>query len=512
MATTERAEKIQSINPQYEKKERWDKPQPLELKCLPNFPIETIPSPFRQYVEAVAANLQVYEDFPAITCLGVISTALQGKVDILEQKSDHRQPLNTYTLLVADSGERKTPVWSKMKRILEEYEKEFNQNNKSIIAEQSIRLEIAQKSQKEAIAKKDFAEAARYQEEITKLEEGAIKPLRLLADDITLESLANKLYENNEKLSIIEDEGGLFDIIAGQYSNKKSTNINTILKAHDGGGIRIDRKNGETIHVEKALLTLCIATQYKVLKGLFENDQFTGRGFVQRFLFSKPRSMLGWRAPDGKPMSQKAEDDYNIAVRKLLELADSLTLTLSDKAKEEYVKFNREIEPKLIEELASIVGWASKLEGKTLRIAGLLHSMKFHERLPDNTIVSGQTMKNAITIAKYFLEHAKWAYRTMGAADDNVYDARYVLDKIKKHDFREGKGCELLRRCRRFKDIEELTRIMEFLEQTGYCRWDEPHWSGDRRKPERVYRFSPFIFEPHCWIEHLEWDGDRAIV
>ena len=89
---------------------------------------------------------------------------------------------------------------------------------------------------------RDRADTARRQ--CYELEQRRIRPLRLIADDITPEALTSLMADNNGIITVISTEGGLFDIFNGKYSSNV-VSIDTVLKAYSGDSIRVDRKGRE---------------------------------------------------------------------------------------------------------------------------------------------------------------------------------------------------------------------------------------------------------------------------
>ena len=81
------------------------------------------------------------------------------------------------------------------------------------------------------------AELFELEEELDNLEE--MKTVRFFADDCSSEALTSLLANNGGVFSVISTEGGIFDIMAGRYSNK--ANIDVWLKGHCGDAIRVDR-------------------------------------------------------------------------------------------------------------------------------------------------------------------------------------------------------------------------------------------------------------------------------
>ena len=76
----------------------------------------------------------------------------------------------------------------------------------------------------------------------------------------------------------------------------------------------------------------------------------------------------------------------------------------------------------LLTDLEDMSDWGGKCAGTALRIAGILHCVE-NRISPDKTLVSGRTMKRAIKITEYFLEHPQYAYSVMGA-DKTLHEAK----------------------------------------------------------------------------------------
>ena len=87
--------------------------------------------------------------------------------------------------------------------------------------------------------------------------------------DITPEKLGQTLAENGERLAIVSDEGGVFDIMAGRYSNGVP-NLDVYLQSHAGGAVRVDRGNRPPVMMNHPALTIALSPQPDVLRGLTE--------------------------------------------------------------------------------------------------------------------------------------------------------------------------------------------------------------------------------------------------
>ena len=149
-----------------------------------------------------------------------------------------------------------------MTRAIYKYEMEENKRRQPMIAEQEAQLNKwrAQIEKYERKGLRDEADTARRQ--CYELEQRRIRPLRLIADDITPEALTSLMADNNGIITVISTEGGLFDIFNGKYSSNV-VSIDTVLKAYSGDPIRVDRKGREAECLDAPAL-LCSCRRRKV--------------------------------------------------------------------------------------------------------------------------------------------------------------------------------------------------------------------------------------------------------
>ena len=141
-----------------------------------------------------------------------------------------------------------------------------------------------------------------------------------------------------------------------------------------------------------------------------------------------------------------------------------------------------------------IPDWAGKFVGSVLRISGILHVMKY----PKDSMfdpVDRETMENAVTIGRYFLEHAKAAYSLMGADAVNK-NAKHLLSAIKRERLTEFSRRDAMRLCRCFKTADSIQPILNRLCEYGYIaqKPKEPAFGAGRRSSE-VYLTNPAVLE-----------------
>ena len=159
--------------------------------------------------------------------------------------------------------------------------------------------------------------------------------------------------------------------------------------------------------------------------------------------------------------------------------------------------FADEIEPKLKQEYADITDWAGKLVGNTLRMAGLLcrtgvfRAPEFmHVKEP--LVVSGETMCSAISLGRYFLNHALAVFDVI--PEGMLYrNAQRILEMIKKRQLKEFNRRDAMRFCKSFKTVDEIQPVLDFLDDYGYIiRLPERMYLGGR-PPLPKYAVNPVI-------------------
>src|SRR5262249_9782131 len=136
--------------------------------------------------------------------------------------------------------------------------------------------------------------------------------------------------------------------------------------------------------VERPALSLALTVQPDVIAGLASEATLRQRGFLARFLYSAPTSLVGGRvvAPDTVPNNIAVE--YHQAMLRLWQAVpdddkggkrQEYLIKFSPEADEVLRELERWLEPRLApgQELSTLAGWANKLAGACARIAGGMH-------------------------------------------------------------------------------------------------------------------------------------------
>lgn len=463
----------------------WGQPREFPDYNLPAFPCECLPSNIRKYVEAVAENLQVPVDMSATAALAVLALCMSKKYRIDCNNKGWTEPLNLYCVLIAPPSERKSPLLRKMTDIIYEYENQENKRNKERI-EQNILEKSVLETKKNALIRckpNSVSYTPPTQEQLDAIsreiaEFREVKPLRLIADDISSEKLNGLLAENNGRMAIISAEGGIFDMMNGKYSSNGVVSIDTFLKGYSGDPIQVDRIGRKSENIINPALSVLLAIQPEVLNGLVGNSTFKGRGLPARFLYSFPKSKIGSRDSDPPKIPSHVKEEYERTVQLLLGLPISdepQMIHLSSKALELSLSFAKELEPRLADELKDIGDFAGKLHGNIMRIAALLHITRnvFTDNISEP--MQYETLANAITIGNYYLEHAQASYDLMGTSSE-IEKAKYLLFRLRtiENNLKPTEKLtkrNIFKKCGgKFKRAADIVTPLEILCDYGYIR------------------------------------------
>ena len=491
--------------------EPWEAPVPFGATDLPAFPVDVLPRWQREWVAAEAEATQTPPDLAAYVALGALATAVHGK-DEVQAAHDHHETLNLYLEVVLGPGNRKSAVYRDGMTPIEAHERAEVDRMAPAIAEADARRRIAEQALAAAEARAAKAQAGEreaLEEEATRLARDLAampRPVapRYLVGDATPEALASLLYDQGGRLALASAEGGVLDS-PGRYAKDGRSNLDVYLQAHCGDTLRIDRR-GRAEFVERPTLTIVLAVQPGVLREAMARPEFRDRGFVGRFLYAIPTSLLGHRKADPEPMPPEVRAAYRAAVTALLRMPPGADagrsaphiLRFDPEARRAMQDFVAWLEPQLAEggELGAMADWAGKLVGAVARIAALFHlGDRAMEPQPWAAPITADVARRAIRLGReYLIPHARAAYAEMGA-DPALTAAQHVLAWIEQGKvtaFTKREAFNALRgRFQRAGDVDEPLRA---LEERGYIRpAPPPDRPGPGRKPSPGYTVNPAV-------------------
>ncbi|WHY98832.1 YfjI family protein [Peribacillus simplex] len=461
----------------------WHEPILFDEYTLPPFPVHVFPRWLRDYVEGVAESTQTPVDAPGMAAIAVLSTAL-AKRFYVRLTGEWSESLNTYTILALPPGNRKSSVFKALQEPIMHYEKEERKRLSMVVSEQKAKLKAKQKRlehlEKEYAKNGDQTTLNEIYALANEIEEQKILSLpRFISEDVTPEKLADLMAENNEKMALLSAEGGgIFSIMAGRYASDGKANLEIFLKGFSGDYCAVDRIGREAKILNEPALTIGLFIQPHVVQDV--PASFQERGLMPRFLFSFPRSLVGYRKITPQVIEAEVKKQYLLNVKKLLclEATEAVQLILHNDARQAEEALRGALEKMFLEggELAEMKEWGSKLSGQIIRVAGLLHVAEHVQALPMDVPniegipkqIQAETIIKAQQLARYFIEHAKAAYGCMGA-EQGTQDAKYLLEVIKRQDkpVVEYRDIQNLTR-NRFKKAMHLKATLLELEERGF--------------------------------------------
>jgi replicative DNA helicase len=486
----------------------WAPPTPFGIAGpLPAFPVEVLPGWLGEYVAAVATATQTPPDLAGMLALAVLATVAAGAVEV-QPRPGWREPLCVFVAVGMDAGARKSSVFTALTRPLADYERQQAAAALPAITETATLRRIAEQAAAHAEAAAGKAPASQQEERqaeaVARAAEAAnlvVPPVpRWLVDDATPEALAG-LLASYGRIALLSPEGDVFDQMAGRYSPHAGPNLGVYLKGHAGDLLKVDRRGRPPEYVERPCLTIGLAVQPEVLRGLAGRPGFGGRGLLARFLYSLPASLVGRRQPGAPPVPEAVADRYALELQALAASLTSLAgpagdegpalLVLDQQAAQLLLAFERDLEPRLAAgsgDLAQLAGWAAKLAGATCRLAGLLH-LAGHLRDGWARPISADTFATAVRLAGYLVEHARAVFDLMGA-DPRLDDARWLLDWISRtnHVQFSRRDAHAAAPRGRFRKAADLEPALTVLEEHGWLRRldaDPPGPKGGRPSSPR---------------------------
>jgi hypothetical protein len=482
----------------------WPDPSSLDVPLLPTVPTDTFPPAVGNMIDATAAETETPRELAVGMALGTLAAACQGKI-VVRVKPGYTEQVNLWPIAPLNSGERKTAVQQRMTRPLAQWEREQVKEKKAEIAYALSERETAL-AQIQAMRTKaarlepgsaDFADASsRIADLEVALREVPHAP-QVWAQDVTPERLGVLMADNNERMAIISDEGGIFEIMAGRYS-RGIPNLDVFLQAHAGAPHRVDRGNRPPVLMQHPALTMVLSPQPEVLHGLAANQDFRGRGLLARFTYLLAASTLGYRNGEPPLVPESVSIAYEACIRRLLSIAPPesgpFVIELSEEARAEWRKYFSAVERDMRPDgrFEHMRDWAGKLPGMAARVAGLLHCAE-HAFAADLTAskLSLNTMSRALDFACVCELHAMAAYDLMGA-DLALKAARKLwgwIERQRKVEFTFRNAFNALRGS--FPRAAELDPAFEVLVERAYIAGKQ--MASRAGRPTRIYQVNPSL-------------------
>lgn len=485
-------ELMKSKADEFRSAELWEIPKDFPNECSKYpFPSDYLPPLLSDYLKAVADYVQVDVSMCVLPLLSVLSRCVQGKFKVCFPNTHHEEPLNIYTLTVANPGERKSGVFKAFTSPMFEFQKKENERLAPAIAEYRAKQKSLS-NMFESLTKGKNADTDKAQEIAMELEN--LKPVNRLTlniTDCTPESLTAELADNNELMGILDDECGIFEILAGLYS-KGTPNIDIFLKGYDGSPLVVTRRSKDNIYLEHPVITLGLMAQPEPFAKAMNKSEFAGRGLIHRFLFAFPESRQGSRKQQSPLIPRELGEKYDRLINYLLRagtVEEPRTLVFEPEAKNVMENYFNKIEYRLKPEgeLVYMAEWANKLYAKCCRIAGILHLCTHKPQ----ELITADTAMRAVKIAQWAETQAHRAFGGTAFEDETIKNAKHIIKKLKENNQNVYSRSDIARDNRTIKP-RKLDEVLELLDNMKYIRITETKTAG---RPKIMIKVNPLLFD-----------------
>lgn len=460
--------------------QEWPDPVLPGMVKTPDIPAAILPSWLGAMAGAVAESTQTAPALAVMVGLSVLASVLQRRFEVAPFGDDYTEPLALWTLTAMPSGSRKSAVFGAMTAPLLRWEKLENDRGRAErgrvesarkVAEKRIERLLADAAKaKDDHEREQIRAAIQHEKDIMPAE---LRAPRLFTDDVTTEKLGAMLADYGERLSVLSDEGGIFQIMSGIYSGGNA-NLDVFLKGHAGTAIRVDRA-GRAAHVNKPALSFGLALQPGVLSEVSANRRFRDSGLLARFLYAMPSSNVGKRDVRRRvSVPDRVRDDYEAALFRLLEnmpavIGKPRVLPMTEPALDLWADFAQEIEDHQGEggRYEAISDWTSKLPGAVARIAGLLELAEVGVGAEE---VSELATRQAVALGRLLIYHAQAAFGLLGT-DGVDADAAAIVKWVQANGLTEFSRRECQKSLSgRFRTQERMSKALDRLQQQDALR------------------------------------------
>ncbi|MGZ8975688.1 DUF3987 domain-containing protein, partial [Methylomagnum sp.] len=470
----------------------WPDPLLPGTAQTPEIPATLLPGWVGEMAAAVAASTQTPPALSVMAALAVLAAVLQRRFEVSPWNDDYREPLAIWTLTAAPSGSRKSAVLGALTEPLVTWEKLQRDRLRPEIARVESTREVAKKKverlKQEAAKAKTNEDRERLRAEIQAELEAMppeLIPPRLFSGDVTGERLQQLLVEQDERMTVLTDEGGIFQVMAGLYSGGTAS-LDVFLQGHSGSALRVDRA-GRLAHIDRPALSFGLALQPGILADAAKAKRFRDSGLLARFLYAIPRSNVGFRDVRQRlPIPAAIQQAWHVRLHELLDgmerpIGAPRVIPFTAPALAVWLDFHEMVERHQGEgrKWEAIADWTAKLPGAVARLAGLLELAVYGTDVPT---IGEDSVRRAVALGELLIEHACAAFALMGAGraeDDALAVLRWIeVNRLSGFTRREAqKAMES-----RFRTVDKLVAALTLLHEWG-CVSDainQPSQGGER--------------------------------
>jgi len=474
---------------------QWGEIQPIDVITPPAFPFSAFPATLADFAQSISEYTQTAPEMAGVLLLGALGAVFQKKYNVRSINKNIEQ-LSIYAVAISPPAERKSEV---IRHIISPFLKYQNAHNAEMKGELS-QNEAKRKDLKAALfrAEGDLDGTDEKREILDEAQTQydnfvPLHNLTLLADDTTSEALITLLTKNGERMFIASGEGGVFSNMKGRYRSG-GDDIEIYLKGHSGDYISVHRKSREPEILQSPALSMAVCVQPYIIHNILMDDENTGKGLTGRIVYAYPTARAGTRKAksENPPANKQYDKAIYYALKKTVAMDETQTIALSDEA-DTYAESYFYIPEKRIDDgLEKSISWNGKAFGLSIRIAALFHAFQNCEdgTEPADHTINIDTMKRAAEVTECLAVHAE---KVFTGEDERNNNALYLLRRIKRYGQRNITKTKMWHGVKaRFKTVDSLNELLQFLEERGYIKIEKQPTGG---RPAEVIKVNPVFLD-----------------
>ncbi|WP_022949114.1 YfjI family protein [Methylohalobius crimeensis] len=483
----------------------WTEPCPLPSDGSEpeRYPVEMLPERLRVAAQELEASAYVPVSAPGTVALGMLAAALRKAV-IVQEKRGLRHFPTLFVVLVAGSGERKSPVFKALEQPVLEWQEAKRPGREAelarVAAHNAALDDLAAQTRRDA--KKERLGVDVLARDLADIEAQRKKPPpapRLWTSDTTPERLFQLMHDRDGAFAVMSGEGRtVVNNILGRYENG-GTAESIFLEGISGDSISRDRIGPGDMPDERVIphpaLNVCCYLQPDKWAQLAKHPTMRGSGLLARIWPVGLPSLVGYRleSPDDAGLDETKLEPFFDVVRAALDVelgTEPHVIRLGTEAQEARRELHNAIEIEMRDggAFADYRDVASKFTSQVVKLAGLFSVLENPDALKaEYSYVSLGTWDRAEVLGHWHLTEAK---RMLGMAQgtDDARRARAVVDWLRQSGKETVTARQLQRQGPRPRPKgDEARDLLAWLCELGWLRLAPP----ERDQPGMVYRVHP---------------------
>jgi hypothetical protein len=456
------------------------------------YPVDAFPKVAREAILEMQCNVKAPLSLIATSFLSAMSVTAQAQVKIRLSIGGQPRPVSLYTIIIAESGERKTAVDNIVSKPLHAFDEASEKKHVDAVLRyetefhrwKAVRDTLTRRFAKATCDDQPTFEFERRLTEHFKSE--PIKPRlrRLIWQDTTERAILDALEGESESLALVADEGEIV------LRSPLLTKTGVVNKTWDGGPIMLARAKGVNFSARDVRLTISLQVQSAVVQNYLRKRDNMPRsaGFFARFLVVWPPSTQGKRFTNGIEPTWGSTEKFHATLERMLShqatdqtpnTVEQIVYEFDDDAKMAWNQFVNQVELNIRpgQYLDDIHDFAAKAGEIAARIAAL-----FHHFSEQQGKISVDTLQQAITVVNFHIGEFKRIFSPQYTIPQVQLDFQSILHYLHRVCWMKGWIIIARNNVLRNGPVRDKARFNNALEMLVY---QKAIWIGIDEKKKR---------------------------